>query len=117
MGKEATMAFHVFLTHMKRGPLGLHEKETSEHLFSSEETMEDWLVTNGFVYGQCRFHVPKAEPYWFHQQDIEDDYVEVRITEREVDITEKKIDGDWYEKWMDDLSFSREPIEENDSQS
>ena len=50
MGKEATMAFHVFLMHMKRGPLGLHEKETSEHLFSSEETMEDWLVTNGFVY-------------------------------------------------------------------
>jgi hypothetical protein len=71
---------------------------TAVKLFSTKDVAEKWLVKNGFVYGQHDFFKEVEVPYWFHQQDSPDDYVDVAIQKIKIDDMETR-------GWINEVSL------------
>lgn len=64
--------------------------------FPSTDEAENWLISKGFVFGQCQDFQKTDTPYWFHQKDSARDYIEVKISL--VDIFSIQEGEDWINK-------------------
>ena len=64
-----------------------NELEKSLHrVFSSKEIAEKWMMEQGLVYGKCMaFKTEGVDPCWFHQNDTANNFVNLTLTEMEVD--------------------------------
>lgn len=66
--------------------------------------VEEWLTDNGFIYGQRSFfNYPDGDKEWFHKDDISMEYVDVVITEMDLDDqTESKFKnlGEIHREWL-----------------
>lgn len=103
--------YHVKLIRMKLCGITVEPVGEEVRLFSSKEKAETWLVGNGFVYGQRRFfnYDPADTKEWFHQDDIAMEYIDVDITEMDIDDlseSEFKYLNEIHREWLSE-SFGR----------
>lgn len=96
--------YHVELIRMKIGVLTMEPVDEEVRLFSSICLAEKWLTDNGFIYGQRRFFTyPTGDKEWFHKDDLGMEYVDVVITEMNLDDqTESKFKnlGEIHREWL-----------------
>ena len=96
--------YHVELIRMKIGVLTMEPVDEEVRLFSSICLAEKWLTDNGFIYGQRRFLTyPTGDKEWFHKDDLGMEYVDVVITEMNLDDqTESKFKnlGEIHREWL-----------------
>lgn len=78
--------YYVKLIRMKIGILTMEPVDEEVRLFSSVYLAQEWLKDNGFIYGRRRFfNYPTSDKEWFHKDDISMEYVDVVITEMNLD--------------------------------
>lgn len=78
--------YYVELVMMKLGPFTMDPVDEESRLFSSMEKAEEWLTSNGFVYGQRSFFYYRTDgKEWFHKDDVDLEYVNVDIIEMDMD--------------------------------
>lgn len=107
--------YYVKLIRMKLGVLTMEPVDEEFRLFSSMQLVEEWLTDNDFIYGQRRFFdYPTSGKEWFHKDDIRMEYVEVVITEMNLDDwAESKfknlgeIHREWLPKFLKELGEAR----------
>lgn len=96
--------FYVELIRMKIRAITVEPVDEESRLFSSLSLAEEWLTNNGFIYGQRSFFdYPDGDKEWFHKDDISIEYVDVVITEIDLDDqTESKFKnlGKTHRKWL-----------------
>lgn len=96
--------YYVELIRMKIGVLTMEPVDEEVRLFSSICLVEKWLTDNGFIYGQRSFfNYPTGDKEWFHKDDIGMEYVDVVITEMDLDDqTESKFKdlGEIHREWL-----------------
>lgn len=96
--------YYVELLRMKQGVLTMESVDKEFRLFSSMVLVEEWLADNGFIYGQRRFfNYPSGDKEWFHKDDISIEYVDVVITEMNLDDQTKskfKNLGEIHREWL-----------------
>ncbi len=79
-------------------------RRNCHRLFTYSSLAEKWLTDNGFIYGQRRFfNYPAGDKEWFHKDDMSMEYVDVVITELNLDDqTESKFKnfGEIHREWL-----------------
>lgn len=107
--------YYVELIRMKLGPLTVEPADREFRLFSSMLLVEEWLADNGFTYGQRSFfNYPTGEKEWFHKDDISMEYVNVVITEMNLDDQTKskfKNLGEIHREWLPEFLKELEETE------
>ena len=111
--------YYVELVRKKLEVLDVEPVEKESRLFSSILLAEEWLADNGFIYGQRSFfNYPAGGKQWFHKDDISLEYVDVVITEMDLDDqTESKfknlgrIHREWLPQFLKELEET-EPEED-----
>ena len=96
--------YYVELIRKKLKVLDVEPVDKESRLFSSMLLAEEWLADNGFVYGQRSFFdYPTGDKEWFHKDDISMEYVDVVITEMDLDDRTKskfKNHGEIHREWL-----------------
>ncbi len=83
--------YYVKLVRMKIGVLTMEPADEEARLFSSMCLAEKWLTDNGFIYGQRRFfNYTSGGKEWFHKDDMSMEYVDVVITELNLEIKQNR---------------------------
>ena len=103
--------YYVELIRKKLGVLTMESVDKEFRLFSSILLVEEWLADNGFIYGQRSFfNYPTGDKEWFHKDDISMEYVDVVITEMNLDDRTKskfknlgEIHREWLPKFLKEL--------------
>ena len=90
----------LILRHKKLGGIQLENIKEQFFVFENRETVETWLLNNGFLFGHCDgFANVPGEFYWFHQKDTPMDMVEIEIQTHKL-IDQDTISEEWIEKLM-----------------
>lgn len=96
--------YYVKLTRMKIAVITVEPVDEEFRFFSSKKSAKNWLVNNGFIYGQRSFfNYPTGNKEWYHKDDLPMEFIDVDIIKiRLDDFAESKFKNlnEIHSKWL-----------------